>query len=154
MPPLPHSTAPAHGVLIACTIEDAPQEGATAWINLLEVEDSEAIQDLIDALTGRAADPYPEAWIDADTFEVREIRGLGARLSSLARDAEGPLIGTLADLAAALQNLSPDQVEPFLAWAEGPDGDWWQPGYASGMGGHLPEDAVLLFSSDAALSPA
>ena len=153
MPPLSPNPAPAHGVLIACTIEDTPQEGATVWIDLLEVGDSENIQDLIDTLTGRAADPYPETWIEEGTFEVREARGLGPRLSALARDTEGPIIDTLADLAAALQSLPPDQMEPFLAWAEGPGGEWWLPGYMR-VGGQLPEDAVLLFSCTAALAPA
>jgi hypothetical protein len=134
------------GVLIVCTIEDAPQEGAAVWINLLEVEDSEDIQNRIDALTGRAVDPYPETWNEYGTFEVQEVRGLGPRLSALASDAGGPLlVETLADLAEAIQSLPSDQVEDFLAWAEGPDGTWWLPGYASNMGGQLPADAVLCF---------
>ena len=139
-------STPAQGVLIACTIEDAPQEGRAVWIDLLNVEDSEDIQYLIDTLTGRAADPYPETWNEDGTFEVRKVLGLGPRLSALASDEDGPLVETLADLAAALQSLPSDQVEPFLAWAEGDDGRWWLPGYASDMGGQLPEDAVFLFS--------
>jgi hypothetical protein len=136
--------SPTHGVLIVCTIEDE-REGSAGWINLLEVEDSGDIQSRIDALTGRDADPYPETWIDDGTFEVRKVLGLGPRLSALASDADGPLVETLADLAEAIQSLPSDQVEDFLAWAEGPDGTWWQPGYASDMGGQLPADAVLCF---------
>lgn len=137
---------PAHGVLIVCTFEDAPQEGQSAWIDLLDVENSEDIQYRIDVLTGRAADPYPETWNEDGTFEVQKVRGLGPRLSALASDVGGPLVETLVDLAAALNSLPSDQVEPFLAWAEGPGGTWWQPGYASDMGGQLPEDAVVMFT--------
>lgn len=137
---------PAHGVLIVCTIEDALQEGQSAWIDLLDVENCEDIQYRIDVLTGRAADPYPETWIEDGTFEVRKVLGLGPRLSALASDVGGPLVETLSDLAVALNSLPSDQVEPFLAWAEGPGGTWWLPGYASDMGGQLPEDAVAMFT--------
>jgi hypothetical protein len=134
------SVAPTYGVLIRCVLEEDPNEGRTVWLDLKEVEDEEHIQFEIDCITGRTNDPYPESWINEGTFEVAQISGLGPRLAAIASDADGPLIESLADLATALQMLKPEEVAPFLAWAES-SGDSWLPGY----GIHPPEDAVEMY---------
>lgn len=138
-------TAPAYGVRICCTIEDDPREGITAWIDLEEVENQEDVQSLIDCLTGRADDPYPDSWIEDGTFEVVEVRGMGPRLAAICSDQNGPLVDSLTDLAAAIQMLEAEEVASFMTWAEGDGGDWWMPGHAHGVGGQLPEDVVLGF---------
>lgn len=137
-------SSPAYGILIRCALEDDPRQGQTDWINLLEVEDEDDIQSIIDCLTGKACDPYPDTWIDEGTFEVAEVRGLGPRLAAFACDEQGPLLDTLTDLATALQMLQPHEVAPFLAWAE-TEGSYWLPGYASDIGGQTPEDAVEMY---------
>ena len=140
------NTAPTYGVLLCCTLEEDPREGNTVWIDLAEVEDGDHVQNLIDGLTGRADDPYPDTWNEEGTFEVVEVRGLGPRLSAIASDMDGPLVDSLADLAEVLQMLEPEEVAPFLTWAESDAGSWWLPGYGGADWSiHPPEDVVFMF---------
>jgi len=134
--------SPAYGVLIECVMEDDPRYGSTSWIDLLTVETSEDIQEIIDSTTGRDQDPYPDSWNEEGTFEVSEVRGLGPRLSAYAKDVVGPFVDTLTALATALQILSPEQRGSFLAWAELSS---WPPGYLPDTGGHTSGDVVEQF---------
>lgn len=148
--PLPH--VPAIGVLIACALEEDQQQTRRVWIDLQAVSDAQQISDQIDQVTGKAADPHPHAWIDEGTYAVEAVRGLGPRLSALSREDADPglLSQTLADLAAALQMLEPQEVAPFLAWAESEAGAWWLPGYGGAdWSAHPPEDVVCSFRLDA-----
>lgn len=130
-PPLPIRSAdcpPDHGVLVTCTLEDEPCDGRTTWIDLLEVENSDHVEDLIDQLTGRDDAQYPGSWNTEGTFAVTSTRGLGPYLSALASDTEGSWSETLADLAAALQSLEPAEHAAFLAWVEEGGSTQWMPG--------------------------
>ena len=133
---------PTYGVLIECVIEDDDRYGLTSWIDLEEIETSEDAQQVIDFVTGKDQDPYPDSWIDEGTFRVSHVRGLPPRLSAYATDDGGPLADTLADLATALRMLSAEQKGPFLTWA---DSGYWQPGYLPDTGGHTSGDVVEQF---------
>ena len=132
---------PRYGIRIQNVLEDSRRVGQSEWIDLLTVEDQLDIEDVVDALTGRAEDPYPERWNNEGTFEVVEVRGLGPRLAAMARDVDGPFAETIADLAWALQRLPGSLQVEFLAWAECDSGNWWLPGHEV----HPAEDAVLMF---------
>ena len=133
---------PIYGVLIECVIEDDDRYGLTSWIDLEEIETSEDAQQVIDFVTGKDQDSYPDNWNDEGTFRVSQVRGLPPRLSAYAQDDGGPLTDTLADLAAALKMLSPEQKGPFLIWA---DSGHWPPGYLPDTGGHTSGDVVEQF---------
>lgn len=61
------------------------------------------------------------------------------------------MVNSLADIAEALQLLAPEEMAPFLAWAESEEGAWWLPGYGGADWSiHPPEDAVLWFRCSAA----
>lgn len=74
---------------------------------------------------------------------VHELLGerLNPWLSSFITDKGGPWRESIADLVSALRQLEPDEIGPFMAWAESDRGRWWHPGYEV----HPPEDAVASF---------
>lgn len=133
---------PTYGVLIECVIEDDDRCGFSSWIDLEQIAASEDVQEVLNCVTGKDQDPHPDTWNEEGTFVVSQVRGLPPRLSAYAEDVGGPFVDTLCDLAAALRMLSPEQKEPFLAWA---DSGSWQPGYLPDTGGHTSEDMVDLF---------
>ncbi len=132
---------PRYGIRIQNVLEVSRRFQQSEWIDLLTTEDQFDVEDRLDLLTGRAESLYPENWSPDGTFEVVEVRGLGPRLASMARDVDGPFAETISDLAWALQHLPESLRADFLAWAEGDSGNWWLPGYEA----HLAEDAVLMF---------
>lgn len=143
---------PTYGVLIKCEIEDPDDDtfrieddcryGLTSWIDLEEIETSEDVQQVINSLTGKDQNVYQDAWNEEGTFSVLQVRGLPPRLSAYAKGVDGPFVDTLADLATALQMLSPEKKGPFLIWA---DKSNWLPGYLPDTGGHTSEDVVWQF---------
>jgi len=143
-PPLPLGNVdcpPDHGVLVTCTLEESPCHGRTTWIDLLEVESADQVEDLIDQLTGRGDASYPDSWITEGTFAAVSTRGLGPHLSALASDTDGPWSETLADLADALQPLKPAERAAFLAWVEEGGSTHWLPGCET----HYVEDVLKRF---------
>lgn len=151
-PPLPLGNIdcpPDHGVLVTCTLEEGPCHGRTTWIDLLAVASADQVEDLIDQLTGRGDDPYPDSWITEGTFAVVSTRGLGPHLSALASDTDGPWSETLADLADALKLLEPSEYAAFHAWVEEGGSTHWLPGY----GAHYVEDVLEWFRLSSAGLP-
>lgn len=137
------SEIPEHGVQIECTLEDEPRFGHKAWINIEEVKDEEHVQFLIDSLTGRNLDPYPDSWNEEGTFKVIARNGLGV----LAEHEDGNFVGSIDALISVVDALDRSELPVFVEWAQS-SGHWWQPGITSDL---WPIDDVISCFRDAVL---